>query len=74
MYSNNIVNVQESTTILNACTKNLLNAPRTILLDWGPVVLGYKIHRMRLCRGLSVTQQVGSVIWGYRIHRISAEG
>ena len=30
MYSNNIVNFQESTTILNACTKksgNLLNAP-----------------------------------------------
>ena len=33
MYSNNIVNFQESTTILNACTKmcgNLLNAPHTI--------------------------------------------
>ena len=33
MYSNNILNFQESTTILNACTKkrvgNLLNAPRT---------------------------------------------
>ena len=31
MYSNNIVNFQESMTILNACTKkagNLLNAPR----------------------------------------------
>ena len=31
MYSNNIVNFQESTTILNTCTKksgNLLNAPR----------------------------------------------
>ena len=31
MYSNNIVNFQESTPILNACTKksgNLLNAPR----------------------------------------------
>ena len=31
MYSNNIVNYQESTTILNACTKmsgNLLTAPR----------------------------------------------
>ena len=30
MYSNNIVNFHESTTILNACTKkpgNLLNAP-----------------------------------------------
>ena len=32
MYSNNILNFQESTTISNACTKkseNLLNAPRT---------------------------------------------
>ena len=32
MYSNNIVNFQKSTTILNAGTKksgNLLNAPRT---------------------------------------------
>ena len=31
MYSNNIVNFQESATILNTCTKkseNLLNAPR----------------------------------------------
>ena len=31
MYSNNIVEIQESTTILNACTKksgNLLNTPR----------------------------------------------
>ena len=31
MYSNNIVNFQESTTILNACAKkagNLLKAPR----------------------------------------------
>ena len=33
MYSNNIVNFEESTTILNACTKksgNLLNAPRIL--------------------------------------------
>ena len=32
MYSNNIVNFQESTTILNGCTKmsgNLLSAPHT---------------------------------------------
>ena len=32
MYSNNIVNFQESTTILNACTNksgNLLNSPHT---------------------------------------------
>ena len=35
MYSNNIVNFQESTTILNACTKmsgNLLNAPRVLFV------------------------------------------
>ena len=34
MYSNNILNFQESTTILNACTKksgNLLKAPRTLI-------------------------------------------
>ena len=34
MYSNNIVNFQESTTISNACTKkagNLLNAPRNVI-------------------------------------------
>ena len=36
MYSNNILNIQESTTILNACTKkknsgNLLNAPRIFI-------------------------------------------
>ena len=35
MYSNNIVNFQDSTTILNACTKkkpgNLLNGPRMSL-------------------------------------------
>ena len=39
MYSNKILNNQESTTILNACTKmygNLLNTPRilTYCLDW----------------------------------------
>ena len=35
MYSNNIVNFQESTTILNACTKksgNLLNALRIMYI------------------------------------------
>ena len=33
MYGNNILNFQESTTILNACTKksgNLLKAPHTL--------------------------------------------
>ena len=39
MYSNNILNFQESTTILNGCTKksgNLLKAPRTstLLGNW----------------------------------------
>ena len=36
MYSNNIVNFQESTTILNACTKksgNLLNAPHSSFVN-----------------------------------------
>ena len=36
MYSNNILNVQASTTILNACTKKsgtLLNAPRNCCLN-----------------------------------------
>ena len=36
MYINNIVNFQESTTILNACTKksgNLLNAPRIYISE-----------------------------------------
>ena len=36
MYSNNIVNFQESITISNACTKksgNLLNAPRICAID-----------------------------------------
>ena len=35
MYNNNIVNFQESTTIVNACTKkfgNLLKAPRIWIL------------------------------------------
>ena len=35
MYSNNILNFQESTAILNACTKksgNLLNSPHNIVL------------------------------------------
>ena len=36
MYSDNIVNFQESMTILNVCTKksgNLLNAPRILLMN-----------------------------------------
>ena len=43
MYSNNILNFQESMTILNACTKksgNLLNAPRTCMFisKWSRVL------------------------------------
>ena len=37
MYSNNILNFQESMTILNACAKkagNLLNAPRNFFYGW----------------------------------------
>ena len=36
MYSNNILNIQESTTILNACTKksgNLLSASHIFVYD-----------------------------------------
>ena len=39
MYSNNILNYQEPTTILNACTKksgNLLNSIHTTLYQSGP--------------------------------------
>ena len=42
MYSNNILNFQESLTILNACTKksgNLLNTPRMVL----SLLLGFTI-------------------------------
>ena len=41
MYSNSILNCQEATTILNACTKksgNLLKAPRNIFFQY--IVLG----------------------------------
>ena len=44
MYSNNILNFQESMTILNACTKksvNILKAPLIFLFVWGFPVLFY---------------------------------
>ena len=44
MYSNNIVNFQESTTILNACTKksgNLLKAPRIYIWLFHPLLSTY---------------------------------
>ena len=49
MYSNNILNFQESTTILNACTKksgNLLNAPYILLFlhDYISHTFIYKLH------------------------------
>ena len=40
MYSNNILNFQESTIILNTCTKksvNLLKAPRILPENWKTV-------------------------------------
>ena len=50
MYSNNIVNFQKSTTILNACTKksgNLLKAPRTLLMVYNALIerIGTLINR-----------------------------
>ena len=47
MYSNNIVNFQESTTILNACTKksgNLMNAPRSIIVSKFKLQSCYYVH------------------------------
>ena len=49
MYSNNIVNFQESMTILNACTKksgNLLKAPCTYLCSVIIVIFSYKFHSL----------------------------
>ena len=55
MYSNNILNFQESTTISNACTKksgNLLNWPRIqgyeIIVDKGNVILAMLKDYFRL--------------------------
>ena len=55
MYSNNILNFQESTTILNACTKtsgNLLNAPRIYIYiyiwGWGVNMISNQIVKFGL--------------------------
>ena len=62
MYSNNIVNFQESTTILNACTKrsgNLLKTPRTCslredyLLHTFPEGIGSKWNAKSLIKDLN---------------------
>ena len=69
MYSNNIVNFQESTTILNACTNkcgNLLNAPRIcqcfkIVGLW---LLSHKIILRRIILNLiRWFQIIISVVW-----------
>ena len=47
MYSNNMLNFQESTAILNVCTKksgNLLNAPRT----WNQITVGKQLLFKRI--------------------------
>ena len=56
MYSNNIVNFQESTTILNACTKksgNLLKATSIYkrMMEINPTVRKYKIRKNKIFRG-----------------------
>ena len=51
MYNNNILNFQESTTILNACTKksrNLLNAPRNFCIDEKISIINFKNRRLLL--------------------------
>ena len=53
MYSNNILNFQESTTILNACTKksgNLLNTPHSMSYAWPSksAFFSYGIIRIQL--------------------------
>ena len=54
MYSNNIVNFQESTTNLNACTKksgNLLKAPRiSIIYSQHPKTMGVDYSRIEFMR------------------------
>ena len=59
MYSNNIVNFQESTTILNTCTKksgNLLNAPHTHTHTHTHIYIYIYIYYMVLSVTLSFMQ------------------
>ena len=49
MYSNNIVNFQESTSILNACTKksgNLLKARRRLILECSLLSFSHFWHKV----------------------------
>ena len=64
MYSNNILNLQESTTILNVCTKksgNLLNASRIIRSALSRFSWGCRIHRLYLLGGK--TLQTNVLVW-----------
>ena len=63
MYSNNILNVQESVTFLNACTKKKTGSSLNLLtmisesrmlaiIPHCPVGWGCRIYRLPLCRGV----------------------
>ena len=65
MYSNNLLNFQESTTILNACTKkseNLLKAPRLYLSD--------RLHRALNTLKDSLPEVLSWVKWKSREYRV----
>ena len=73
MYSNNIVNFQESTTVLKACTKtsgNLLKAPRSCqwFLFRSIWVCPEISHAKYICRNSHIPSIIGHVVWGYKIH------
>ena len=58
MYCNNIVNFQESTTILNACTKKkesgiLVNVPRTFICPGHAIWFGLVLWYMEHCRSFN---------------------
>ena len=66
MYSNNIVNFQESTTILNACTKksgNLLKASRIYVCACVCVCVSLQV----ITNGI-LTTPFCPICWGCRIH------
>ena len=49
MYSNNIVNFQESTTILNACTKTVWEL-KVFLIEWFQVLLSNTSNQFNCSR------------------------
>ena len=55
MYSNNILNFQESSTNLNACTKKVWILIKCTMYLW-PVDWSCKIHRLHLWRGVRLPQ------------------